>query len=203
MVKKILITAFVIIAILSITLNVLIISNNGRTFMFGERQRLDEAFSRLIHFEVNEREHKEFINLLVGNKDLINTDPYLRQSIKTLNMLTEIQDNIITISGGIIPETWKLYDSYGVDRVNNLFYSDNNWHPHASEYFNESINNYLQVAKKHDIISELDNSVQLIQKNSELPLFENMTVSESYILLELIGHHIIIETIYYITVKNK
>ena len=121
----------------------------------------------------------------------------------TQKFLKEIEEELISISGGFLQDG-TIYNPSEKMAMDHYFNDDNYYRPMASKDFQKYIKGYITTHKKVTGNSSFLEAIPIIystiEEDSYYKIFNNLTVSESLIILDLIGTKI--EMDYYMYIEE-
>ena len=112
-----------------------------------------------------------------------------------------LQDELISTSGGIDPETGFFINPGSTHYAHSYFFGENYFRSYAIDYFNQILSDYLSSVTKLNIPSIVSFKIDLHNKYNGGTLFDNITVGESMNLIELLKANIIIDKYVYLSRK--
>lgn len=117
-------------------------------------------------------------------------DDLLKFSKVALDHLQIAMDDILTIQGGLDPETGKMVNPYSVDRINYYFYGNNELRPFSINYVLDPILAFKNRQDDLGLNSSLKKPIKYQQLLYPKRLFKDLTAAEAVMLINLIKAHI-------------
>lgn len=184
--KKIFIGVLISSFIFSIGLNILLL-RSFPTLSWSDEDRTKEAYLTLDFYRYSNK--LDSINSVLSN----DTTKYSKEVIdifdSTIYKLSIMKNELIGTSGGLNRNAG-LINAHGVNYVNAYFYGNNYWRPGAADFFAETLNDYLDQTDALNITSDLKKSFLNYNEHNGTPIFDELTVVESILLLDIISRQI-------------
>jgi len=166
--------------------------------MSFENSRIQVTSSILRIFQLPYATIYDTQEILERNLVKTTTNEYMVAFDTTNKRLRRMMDELVIISGGLDPETAGLIGGYSTPKVRSYFYRENNIRSNAKEYFNATLNDYIQMVNKLEIETGLERIVKLYKEIHNEPVFDNMTIAESISLLQTLQLHIYLDKTLYL-----
>jgi hypothetical protein len=119
----------------------------------------------------------------------------------TQKFLKDVGEELISISGGFLQDA-TIYNPTEKMAIDHYFYEDNYYRPMASKDFQKHIKGYIITHKKVTGNSSFLEAIPIIystiEEDSYYKIFNNLTLSESLTVLDLIGTKIEMDYYMYI-----
>lgn len=198
MLKKIVIILLSIVGVLSLGLNYFAIKNVIPKYTNEENRakKTAEAFrffgygpSRLESIKENE-------------PSISNDDRQFLYVIDTAYYrILRMQEEFVSTSGGIDPETGMFINAYGINYIEQYFYGKNYYRSNAINFYNSTVKDYSDYMNKRGFKSSFVESTELYNKYVKQPLFKEMSVAETMAYMELLKSHLLLDRYIYLAGK--
>lgn len=205
--KKILIGLAVVIFLISLVINGLYYYGHYKIFM-PDISESNRAYLVTKQFGFKDANIDIQLDTTYGF-NIQYSDEYLRSVDSVLFKLNTIKNELVGTSGGWNPEgamtseTMELINSANKHYVQKYFYGNNYFRNNAYSFFKEIISDYLEATKSLNIKSSLTKSLEFHNKYLGGSLFDQLTITESLNLIELMKSNIIIDKYAYLSMKRK
>lgn len=195
--KKIIIVTLTVISVLSIGFNLLLI-NSLPDFLSTDNERAKKDFGMLRFFQTS----RVSDSIPVNNNANVSGE-VISVFDSTLHKLSTMEDELITVSGGVKAENYELINAHGVYYVSEYFYYKNNWRPKAYRFFKKTVNDYIKTIDTININNSLKESFLNCDKHNDSPMFTKFTVLETILFLDMISRQVKEDKLKYILKKRS